>query len=53
MAWLVNKISKYDAALEPRDIVMSDALTMLPVKPGDPFLLEYTGVPALRVRFLE
>jgi 2-keto-4-pentenoate hydratase len=54
VAWLVNKISEYGAALEPGDIVMSGALArMLPSKPGDQFLLEYTGVPALRVRFLE
>jgi 2-keto-4-pentenoate hydratase len=54
VAWLVNKISEYGAALEPGDIVMSGALArMLPAKAGDQFLLEYTGVPALRVRFLE
>jgi 2-keto-4-pentenoate hydratase len=54
VAWLVNEISEYGAVLEPGDIVMSRALArMLPSKPVDQFLLEYTSVPALRVRFLK
>jgi 2-keto-4-pentenoate hydratase len=52
VAWLVNKLAEYDSALEPGDIVMSGALArMLPAKTGDQFLLEFSGVPALRVRF--
>jgi 2-keto-4-pentenoate hydratase len=51
-AWLVNKLSEYNTALESGDIIMSGALArMLPAKTGDQFLLEFTGVPALRVRF--
>jgi 2-keto-4-pentenoate hydratase len=52
VAWLVNKLADYDTGLEPGDIVMSGSLVrMPPAKMGDQFLLEFSGVSALRVRF--
>jgi 2-keto-4-pentenoate hydratase len=52
IAWLVNKLAEYDTGLEPGDIVMSGSLArMLPAKMDDQFLLEFSGAPALRVRF--
>jgi 2-keto-4-pentenoate hydratase len=53
VAWLVNKLSEFDVALQPGDVVLSGGITpMLPVSAGDIFNISMTGQPGLTINFV-
>jgi len=52
VAWLANKLSEFDIALEAGLIVLSGALTAaLPAAAGDSFTASFTGLGSVTLRF--
>lgn len=54
VAWLANKLSEFDMALEAGQIVMSGAVTASPVASlGDVFTVSFHNMGSLSVKFVE
>ena len=52
VAWLANKLSEFNVALQPGDVILSGGITpMQPVTAGDIFTINLTGQPPLTIRF--
>lgn len=52
VAWLANKLSEFDIALEADSIILSGALTAAePAQDGDIFTVSFHGLGSLTVRF--
>ena len=52
VAWLVNKLSEFDVALQPGEVVLSGGITpMQPITAGDLFTIHLMGQPPLSLLF--
>lgn len=53
VAWLANKLSEFDIALEAGEIILSGAVTAAEVaEAGDVFTLSFDGVGSLNLKFI-
>jgi 2-oxo-hept-3-ene-1,7-dioate hydratase len=53
VAWLANKLSAHDVALEPGQVVLSGSFTRpVAVRPGDTFHIDYGPLGAIACRFV-
>lgn len=53
IAWLANKMARFDASLEAGQVVLAGSFTRaVPVEPGDTFHVEYSGLGSVSCRFV-
>ena len=54
VAWLANKLGKYDISLHAGEVILSGAITAaVPVSPGDTFTAHFAHIGSVSVSFKE